>query len=212
MDLFQRYGLIAAAGDRHLAEFCPHSWYLKDPATVASWKFSLTPVSWRIENRESLKQKSAAYRSGKEKLTPNQSGEEGLKILKALLGLNNLVTNVNLPNAGQLPGLPSGAVVETNAFFSRDSVQPLVTSAAPPQGGHGRGRGRGRGLPKDLLELVSHHVYAQEAIIDAVILRDKNMAFRVFSQDLSIQTLSINDAKKLFDTMCEKTLGSSWNK
>ena len=31
MDLFNRYGLIAAAGDRHLAEFMPGDEYLKDP-------------------------------------------------------------------------------------------------------------------------------------------------------------------------------------
>ena len=29
MDLFRRFGAIAAAGDRHLAEFCPGSWYEK---------------------------------------------------------------------------------------------------------------------------------------------------------------------------------------
>lgn len=29
-DLFNRFGIIAAAGDRHLAEFCPGAWYLKD--------------------------------------------------------------------------------------------------------------------------------------------------------------------------------------
>lgn len=45
-DLFLRYGLIAAAGDRHLAEFMP-PWYLKDPETVKSWGFGLTPVDWR---------------------------------------------------------------------------------------------------------------------------------------------------------------------
>ena len=43
-DLFRRYGLIAAAGDRHLAEFMPGDEYLKDPETVRAWKFGLT--SW----------------------------------------------------------------------------------------------------------------------------------------------------------------------
>jgi alpha-galactosidase len=47
MDLFRRYGLMAAAGDRHLAEFLPGIWYLKDPETVKKWKFSLTTVAWR---------------------------------------------------------------------------------------------------------------------------------------------------------------------
>ena len=47
LDLFRRYGYIAAAGDRHLAEFCPGKWYLKDEETAHSWGFGLTPVSWR---------------------------------------------------------------------------------------------------------------------------------------------------------------------
>ena len=48
-DLFKKYGWIAAAGDRHLAEFMPPI-YLKDPETVASWKFGLTTVAWRKED------------------------------------------------------------------------------------------------------------------------------------------------------------------
>ena len=34
-DLFRRYGMIAAAGDRHLAEFMPGNEYLNDPETRA---------------------------------------------------------------------------------------------------------------------------------------------------------------------------------
>jgi len=49
-DLFLRYGCIAAAGDRHLAEFMPGDMYLKDPETAHRWKFTLTPVSWREED------------------------------------------------------------------------------------------------------------------------------------------------------------------
>ena len=41
-DLFRKYHNIAAAGDRHLAEFMPGDLYLKDPKTVEDWKFTLT--------------------------------------------------------------------------------------------------------------------------------------------------------------------------
>ncbi|GHT56986.1 alpha-glucosidase/alpha-galactosidase [Spirochaetia bacterium] len=196
MDLFRRYGLIAAAGDRHLAEFCPHSWYLANPAQSESWGFSLTPVSWRIANREKLIAQAKAYRDGAETMNPVESGEEGLKILKALLGLGDLVTNVNLPNQGQMPDLPRDTVVETNASFSRDSIQPLVSD----------------GLPTDVRALVMPHVLAQEGIIEAVFEGDADpkgsveKAFRVFSHDLAVQTLSQNDARSLFDDMCAKTL------
>ncbi|MDR1301996.1 MAG: alpha-glucosidase/alpha-galactosidase [Treponema sp.] len=192
MDLFRRYGLIAAAGDRHLAEFCPHSWYLANPEQVERWGFALTPVSWRMANRDALIDQARAYREGTKTMHPVPSGEEGIKLVKALLGLGPLVTNVNMPNQGQMPDLPRDAVVETNASCSRDCIQPLMS----------------QGLPTDLRALVLHHVIAQEGIIEAVFEQDREKAFRVFSQDLAMQTLPLQDARSLFDEMCSKTLTS----
>jgi alpha-galactosidase len=190
MDLFRRYGLIAAAGDRHLAEFCPHSWYLDNPALAESWGFALTPVSWRAANRETLIRQAEAYRDGTKTMVPVESGEEGIKIVKALLGLGNLVSNVNMPNRGQAPDLPPDAVVETNALFSRNAIQPLM----------------GEKLPVDLRALVLPHVLAQEGIVEAVFEGNREKAFRIFSLDFAIQALSPKDARALFDEMCERTL------
>jgi alpha-galactosidase len=190
LDLFRRYGLIAAAGDRHLAEFCPRSWYLTDPALAESWGFTLTPVSWRIKNREKLKELAGIYAAKRETMIPAESGEEGIAIIKALLGLGGLVTNVNLPNRGQAPDLPPSAVVETNAFLSRDNVQPLLSG----------------GLPQDIRALIMPHVLAQEGIIEAVFEGDREKAFRVFSRDGAVQILPLSDARALFDLMCERTL------
>jgi alpha-galactosidase len=193
IDLFRRYGLIAAAGDRHLAEFCPPSWYLKTPELAKSWKFSLTPVSWRIEQRENLKKQSKAYRDGTETLVPENSGEEGIRQIKALAGLGGFVTNVNLPNRGQMPFFPPDAVVETNAFFSRDNVQPVVTD----------------GMPNPLRTLVLQHVANQEGIIEAAFARDLEQAFRVFLNDPQVRTLTREDARALFKEMTGKTLPKS---
>jgi len=189
MDLFRRFGYIAAAGDRHLAEFCPHSWYLSSPQTVENWGFALTPVSWRINDRESLKQKAIAYKEGKQEMIPFESGEEGLKIVKALTGINDITTNVNLPNTGQMPDIPMGAVIETNAVFSANNINPVITN----------------GLPSDIRTLVMHHVISQEGIIEAVFENDMEKAFRIFSCDLAVQRLSLSDARLLFNEMCEKT-------
>ena len=189
MDLFRRYGLIAAAGDRHLAEFCPHSWYLASPEVVESWGFALTPVSWRIKNRERLIRQAKAYRDGTEEVTPVQSGEEGIRIIKALAGHGDLVTNVNLPNNGQMPDLPRGAVVETNAAFKHDKIEPVTTN----------------GLPVDIRDLTTHHSLTQEGIIEASFEGDMEKAFRVFSHDLAVQKLPLSDARSLFNEMCSKT-------
>ena len=110
-DLFLRYGLIAAAGDRHLAEFLP-PWYLKNPETARQWGFSLTPVAWRKEDLKRRLARQARLLSGEEALELKGSGEEGHLLIKALLGLGDLVSNVNVPNRGQVENLPLGAVVE----------------------------------------------------------------------------------------------------
>jgi alpha-galactosidase len=64
-DLFNRYGWIAAAGDRHLAEFCEGAWYLSSPERVKEMGFSLTPVSWRKQDLKDRLRETADVLSGK---------------------------------------------------------------------------------------------------------------------------------------------------
>ncbi len=188
MDLFKRYGTIAAAGDRHLAEFCPGNWYLKDPETVAKWKFHLTPVSHRTNELQERLDKSNNLATGKQPFKLNPSGEEGVIQMKAILGLGDLVTNVNLPNMGQIPNLPLGAIVETNAAFTSDSVIPVMAGE----------------LPKGPLGLIMPHVTNQQLILDAVQNRDLETAFMAFAKDPLVR-IDLSDARKLFNEMVENT-------
>ena len=188
MDLFMRYGTIAAAGDRHLAEFCPGNWYLKDPETVAKWKFHLTPVSHRTNELQERLNKSNNLATGKQPFKLNPSGEEGVIQMKAILGLGDLVTNVNLPNMGQIPNLPLGAIVETNAAFTSDSVIPVMAGE----------------LPKGPLGLIMPHVTNQQLILDAVQNRDLETAFMAFAKDPLVR-IDLSDARKLFNEMVENT-------
>lgn len=186
-DLFRRYGLIAAAGDRHLAEFVPQV-YLRDPETVAQWKYGLTKVSWRKENQKRREERAEKLAIGAEEVTLKHSGEEGVQQIKAILGLDQMVTNVNIPNKGQIQGLPYGAIVETNALFRRDSIRPVF--AGP--------------LPSDINNLVIRHIYNQQTTLEAALKKDKYLAFNAFVND-PMMTASLNDAKKLFDEMLYNT-------
>ena len=187
-DLFRRYGVIAAAGDRHLAEFCPGDWYIQNPEQVASWGFGLTPVSWRKENRQKRLERSERLRSGEEELVINNTGEEGVRQMRAILGLSDLITNVNLPNKGQIPNLPLGAIVETNATFTADCVKPVF--AGP--------------IPTGVHALVSTNVDNQLLVAEAVRTKNLEPAFRAFLND-PLTRINAADAKKLFDEMIENT-------
>jgi len=186
-DLFKKYGLIAAAGDRHLAEFMPPI-YLKDPETVASWKFHLTTVDFRKEDLKKKMSENQALIEETKQLEVKASGEEGVKIIQALLGLEEFVTNVNFPNKGQIEGLPLGAIVETNAVFRRDSVQPVFAGK----------------LPLDIHNMVHRHVLNQESILQAALTKDKALALNTFINE-PLLAIDRTEAEALFEEMLQNT-------
>lgn len=188
IDLFRRFGYIAAAGDRHLAEFCPGKWYLESPERVMEMKFALTPVSWRKQDLLNRLEKSRKLLSGELKPEINSTGEDGVKQMRALIGLCDLVTNVNIPNVGQIPNLPLGAVVETNAVFTSNSLKPVMAG----------------NIPNSIYPLVSKICTEQEALFDAISERNLDAIFDTFASD-SLVTCSLSDAKALFDEMVENT-------
>lgn len=188
MDLFKRYGYIAAAGDRHLAEFCCGKWYLKGPQTVRDFHFALTSVQWRKDDLKNRLEKSENYRNGTLKVEINGTGEEGVNQIRALLGLCQLVTNVNIPNVGQIPNLPIGAVVETNAVFRDDSVVPIMAGE----------------IPTEIYPLISRICAEQQCIDSAVAKRDVDAIFNAFAND-PLVTCSYAEAKELFKEMVSGT-------
>ena len=189
IDLFNRFGIVAAAGDRHLAEFCPGKWYLESPARVKEMYFGLTSVAWRKDDLKNTRLvKSAKLVSGEEPVEIKCTGEEGVNQIRALLGLIDLVTNVNIPNQGQIPNLPLGAVVETNAVFRANSLEPV--QAGP--------------IPEAIYPLISRICGEQEMIAEGVAERNVQKIFRAFAND-PLVTCGLEDAKKLFKEMCENT-------
>ncbi len=187
-DLFLRFGVIAAAGDRHLAEFCPGKWYLQSPEQARGWGFDLTPVSWRVKNLADRLEKSRRLVSGEDRFELNETGEDGVRQIKAILGLGEIVTNVNLPNMGQFANAPPDAVVETNARFASGTVSPVVA---------------GR-LPDSVYALMAATIHNQECVVEAALNRDLELAFETFAND-PLVTISLADARELWNTMLEGT-------
>ena len=192
MDLFNHYGLIAAAGDRHLAEFMPGDIYLKNPETVASWNFGLTSVAWRKDDLKERMVRSAKLVSGEEQLELKPSGEEGVDQIKALCGLGRLVTNVNVPNTGrQISNLPESAVVETNAVFEKDAIRPVQAGA----------------VPENVRELLMPHVENQERVMQAALTVDHALVAEAFLADPQVKgRISKEEVRALVEDMLAATL------
>ena len=121
-------------------------------------------------------------------MTIEKTGEEGTEQMRAILGLRELVTNVNLPNVGQIPNLPLGAVVETNAVFRSGSVTPVFAG----------------NVPQSIYPLVARVSGQQEALSDAIARRSGRDVFNVFLND-PLTTCSYDDAGRLFREMVANT-------
>lgn len=192
-DLFKRYGLIAAAGDRHLAEFMPGNEYLSDPDTVNGWKFGLTTVKWRKEDLKKRLERSRRLASGEEAIELKPTGEEGILLIKALCGLGRLVSNVNISDTyGQIPNLSGNAVVETNAVFERDAIRPMSAGT----------------LPEHIRELIIPHLENQEYTLQAALSCDKDLVVKAFMNDPLVKEHKCNeeDVKILVRDMIRNTL------
>ncbi|MFA5526374.1 MAG: alpha-glucosidase/alpha-galactosidase [Acholeplasmataceae bacterium] len=182
-DLYLKHHVIAAAGDRHLVEFLPQQMYVKDPEMVRAWDFYLTSVEKRKEIKRDGTQKALDMIEKKTpvKLTP--SNEEGVLQMKALLGLGELITNINTINHGQIENLPLGHVVETNALFRKDLVQPIFSGKMPD-------------VPH---ALTLPHIYIHELLIKAFDHRDLSYAKEALLRDPYTEHLSPKDKLAMFD-------------
>ncbi len=188
-DLFRRYGYIAAAGDRHLAEFCDREEYLESPECVKKWKFGLTTVAWRKEDLKKRRERSERLFSGEEEWKITDTGEEGVSQMRALLGLTRLVTNVNLPNRGQIANLPLGSIVETNAVFSADGVHPVQAGK----------------LPESIYKKVFTVSRENDRTVEVAFDGNLDFALEVFSEGHLLKHLSEEQKQKLFAEMYEGT-------
>ena len=187
-DILKRYGILGAAGDRHLAEFCPGKWYLGSPENVKKWMFGLTSVKWRKDDLKDRMAKTERLVKREEQFKFFQSGEESVDQIKAILGAGDLVTNVNLPNHGQIEGFPSEAVVETNAVFTAGSISPVYAGK----------------LPDPLKGLVLRNVMNQETLVEAAFNGDMELAFSAFVND-PLVNIRLDEARELFNTMTFNT-------
>lgn len=189
MALYHRYGALAAAGDRHLVEFVNSNWFLQSPETAAYWHFGLTTVDYREENQRKQIADSIAMANGDLEIPLAPSGEELVSLLQAILGLKTVVSNVNMPNRGQMPDLPMGAIVETNCVFTNGLVKPVTA----------------RKLPAGALALVQRNCANIELTCEGIRERDLNKLFAAFMNQPLCSTLSWEQGQALFAEMCKNT-------
>ena len=189
MDLFLKYGVLAAAGDRHLAEFLPNSMYFDGRNTFEKWLFHLTTVDYRRADQRMKIADSEAIAAGQLSAKPQRSPEELIELMKAILGFGTVISNANTLNRGQMRDLPLGTVVEVNHQFDNDCVRPVIANP----------------LPAPVADLIRLCADSLEECYLGIKTRDLNRIFSAFMSQPMCSGLSRSDGEKLFREMVSGT-------
>jgi alpha-galactosidase/6-phospho-beta-glucosidase family protein len=187
-ELCRLYGHLPAAGDRHLCEFLPG--YLRDEKERARLDLRVTTVDIRREKLAADREMVRRMIQGKEPVPTERSREEISDIIAAMWTGEDSVNIVNLPNAGQVRDLPLGAVVETYGAVNGAGASGIVFGELPPP----------------VAALVHPHVFNQEAVVQAALTGDRDLAFRAFLNDPLVGNR--HDADQMFEEMFEAQAAS----
>jgi alpha-galactosidase len=106
-------------------------------------------------------------------------------MLRGIMGLKTVITNVNLPNRGQMPGLPDGSIVETNCIFTNGFVDPIVSKP----------------LPAGALALVRRNSDNIDLLSEGIAMRDEKKIFAAFINQPLCTGLGFDEAIQLFKRM-----------
>ncbi len=182
-ELCRLYGYLPAAGDRHVCEFLPG--YLQDEKERERLDLRVTTVDVRRDRLAADREKVRSMVRSDESIPTGRSREAISDIIAAMWTGEDSVNIVNLPNAGQVRALPLGAVVETYGALNGTGASGIVFGELPPP----------------VAALVHPHVFNQEAIVQAGLTGDMDLAFRAFSNDPLVG--SGPDARKMFEELWE---------
>lgn len=199
-ELFRRFGMFPAAGDRHLVEYA--NWFLHGGEEALNrWGIKRTGSDYRAKHWNPAESEQTtdvqAWLDGEKEFELEPTREVFADMLEALAGGGPFITNVNMVNTGQISDIETGAVVETNALVRDNEIRPLATG----------------GFPRQVRSMINTHVDTIETVIEASRTGDVDAAFKGFLIDPQVRTLSPDDSRDMFAELvaAEASYLSEWN-
>ncbi|MGD0882171.1 MAG: hypothetical protein ABSB09_11450 [Acidimicrobiales bacterium] len=166
LTFLERWGAVPAAGDRHVAEFVP--WVLTESSQWGGrYNIELTAMETRRRHQDGYVADVDAWLAGTKKLQTWPSGELPALVIDSLVTGTPRELPVNIPNTGQVPDVPEGAVVESICVVDGDGVRGR--DVAP--------------LPAPFAELVRRHAAVTELTLDAALEGDRATTGAAFLLD-----------------------------
>jgi alpha-galactosidase len=186
-ELFDRFGVLPAAGDRHLVEFFP-GFLTEESEWGKRWGVNLTT----IEEREAWQRRY--MNDFEDMLTADDvsempSGEMVAPVIDCLLRDRAGYFPLNIPNDHQVADLPQSVVVESMCVVDGDGV-----------------RGRDRvSLPPAMADSLRRVSASQELAVEAAISGDRDLVFEAMFLDPLAGRLDYDRLGEMTDAMLTAT-------
>ncbi len=171
-ELYELFGALPVSLDGHIAEF--YGPYAR-PEISDRYHNRQREGHEEFDAREKARKKVLAMIAGAEPICLEHSMEQVSEAIAALAGHGAFVGVGNLPNTGQVPNLPPGAVIETEVTYDRDSVK---SRQYPP-------------LRPVLVSSIIQHCLSQELIVEAALKGDRRLVIEALLTQPHIQDFAI---------------------
>jgi alpha-galactosidase len=181
--VYDAFGLFPIPGDEHLCEYLP---WVSNPITRPWEKYTISLYEWDVWDARRGEGLAAMARmaDGQEDMENllEADSEGALEVIENIAGAGSLYhLAFNLPNSGQIPNLPGGAIVETPGVVSTAGVQAVNVGL----------------LPEPISELCRRELAVVRLCVDAAVHGDRQAALQCLLLDPVITDLDV--ARKILD-------------
>ena len=185
LEVFERFGVLPGAGDRHLAEFFPN--FITDASGWGERWGSVSPASPGVNViRTSTSPRSTCC----SRPTPStRCRRERWRAIHCLVRDQPGRLPLNIPNEGQVADLPLGAVVESMCIVDGGGVRGSDTVS----------------LPAGMAEAPAHVSASQELTVDAAVAGDRDDTFAAMLLDPLAGRADYDDVAAMTDEMLAAT-------
>jgi len=189
LELFRRFGVLPGSADTHVAEFVP--WFVQAASDQGRvWGVHHYGIAGHRADKVDDDVEAAALEAGGEIRTWS-SGELAAPLIDAVVTGTPRHLPVNLPNTGQVAGIPDGAVVECIGVVDGAGVRPRDVAS-----------------PGRLGEHLRRIVTAQELTVEAAISGDRGTVIEAMLADPVAGMLPWEHVTAMTDELLAAT--SSW--
>jgi len=190
LELLARFGVLPAAGDRHLVEFFP-GFLTEESGWGKRWGVEITTIEGREwwQGRHIADMEEMLESDG---VSSVPSGEMVAPVIVCREQERAGWFPLNIPNAGQVPDLPPDAVVESMCIVDGQGVRGRDEASLPPA----------------IAEQLRRVSASQELTVDAACSGDRDAVFEAMLTDPLAGRIDYHELGRMTDELLAAT--SAW--